>query len=138
MVITFIKWNKNYFDLTPSLLGKTNKKKQEIGVQVQIEPWIKSKTAYKKQLEGSFLIYKINNLQFDLMLNVYLNLKIPIFCWCPLQDLRGLVMSIFNWGIYGGIGLSFPVGRYITELDAWQLVSPKPTYLKATSTRRPW
>ncbi|CAH1393582.1 unnamed protein product [Nezara viridula] len=37
------------------------------------------------------------------------------------EDLRGLVMSIFNWGIYGGIGLSFPVGRYITELNAWDL-----------------
>jgi len=37
------------------------------------------------------------------------------------EELRGLVMSIFNWGIYGGIGLSFPVGRYITELNAWLL-----------------
>jgi len=37
------------------------------------------------------------------------------------ETLRGLVMSIFNWGIYGGIGLSFPVGRYITELNAWGL-----------------
>ncbi|KAL1114880.1 hypothetical protein AAG570_007704 [Ranatra chinensis] len=37
------------------------------------------------------------------------------------EHLRGLVMSIFNWGIYGGIGLSFPVGRYITELNAWEL-----------------
>uniref|UniRef100_A0A1B6MGD8 Major facilitator superfamily (MFS) profile domain-containing protein n=2 Tax=Graphocephala atropunctata TaxID=36148 RepID=A0A1B6MGD8_9HEMI len=37
------------------------------------------------------------------------------------EELRGLVMSIFNWGIYGGIGLSFPVGRYITELNAWML-----------------
>lgn len=32
-------------------------------------------------------------------------------------------MSIFNWGIYGGIGLSFPVGRYITQLNAWDLVN---------------
>ncbi|XP_039298652.1 protein spinster homolog 1 [Nilaparvata lugens] len=37
------------------------------------------------------------------------------------EHLRGLVMSLFNWGIYGGIGLSFPVGRYITELNAWGL-----------------
>ncbi|XP_075219485.1 hexuronate transporter [Lycorma delicatula] len=37
------------------------------------------------------------------------------------EDLRGLVMSIFNWGIYGGIGLSFPVGRYVTEINAWNL-----------------
>lgn len=37
------------------------------------------------------------------------------------EELRGLVMSIFNWGIYGGIGLSFPIGRYITELNAWDL-----------------
>lgn len=40
-----------------------------------------------------------------------------------LQHLRGLVMSIFNWGIYGGIGLSFPVGRYISELNIGDLVS---------------
>ena len=38
------------------------------------------------------------------------------------QNLRGLVMSSFNWGIYVGIGLSFPVGRYITALNAWDLV----------------
>ncbi|XP_065201677.1 protein spinster homolog 1 [Planococcus citri] len=35
------------------------------------------------------------------------------------EDKRGLVMSIFNWGIYAGIGLAFPIGRYITELDLW-------------------
>ena len=28
-------------------------------------------------------------------------------------------MSIFNWGIYAGIGLAFPIGRYITELNIW-------------------
>lgn len=32
-------------------------------------------------------------------------------------------MSIFNWGIYGGYGIAFPVGRYIPPLDAWGLVS---------------
>lgn len=30
---------------------------------------------------------------------------------------RALVMAIFNWGIYGGYGIAFPVGRYITQLD---------------------
>ncbi|XP_034933644.1 putative metabolite transport protein HI_1104 [Chelonus insularis] len=37
------------------------------------------------------------------------------------EDQRGLVMSIFNWGIYGGYGIAFPVGRYITQLNAWDL-----------------
>ncbi|BES90306.1 unnamed protein product [Nesidiocoris tenuis] len=37
------------------------------------------------------------------------------------ENLRGLVMSIFNWGIYGGIGLSFPVGRYISKWNLWDL-----------------
>lgn len=36
---------------------------------------------------------------------------------------RALVMAIFNWGIYGGYGIAFPVGRYITKLDIWGLVS---------------
>lgn len=40
---------------------------------------------------------------------------------CP-QEKRGLVMSIFNWGIYAGIGISFPIGRYITEANFWDLV----------------
>ncbi|GBP17641.1 Protein spinster homolog 2 [Eumeta japonica] len=34
---------------------------------------------------------------------------------------RALVLSIFNWGIYGGYGIAFPVGRYIPELNAWGL-----------------
>jgi sugar phosphate permease len=38
------------------------------------------------------------------------------------EEKRGLVMSIFNWGIYGGYGIAFPVGRYIPELNAWGLV----------------
>lgn len=42
--------------------------------------------------------------------------------WFP-EEQRGLVMSIFNWGIYGGFGIAFPVGRYITALNAWDLVS---------------
>lgn len=33
-------------------------------------------------------------------------------------------MSIFNWGIYAGIGLAFPIGRYITELNLWNQVRP--------------
>ncbi|KAG8035046.1 hypothetical protein G9C98_001536 [Cotesia typhae] len=37
------------------------------------------------------------------------------------EDQRGLVMSIFNWGIYGGYGIAFPVGRYIPKLNAWDL-----------------
>lgn len=35
---------------------------------------------------------------------------------------RALVMAIFNWGIYGGYGIAFPVGRYITKLNIWNLV----------------
>ncbi|XP_018323579.1 uncharacterized protein LOC108735868 [Agrilus planipennis] len=30
---------------------------------------------------------------------------------------RALVMAIFNWGIYGGYGIAFPVGRYIPPLN---------------------
>ncbi|XP_012055845.1 PREDICTED: LOW QUALITY PROTEIN: uncharacterized protein LOC105618925 [Atta cephalotes] len=37
------------------------------------------------------------------------------------EEQRGLVMSIFNWGIYGGYGIAFPVGRYIPNLNAWDL-----------------
>ncbi|KAK5638981.1 hypothetical protein RI129_013276 [Pyrocoelia pectoralis] len=33
------------------------------------------------------------------------------------EQKRALVMSIFNWGIYGGYGLAFPVGRYIPRLN---------------------
>uniref|UniRef100_A0A182NSC5 Major facilitator superfamily (MFS) profile domain-containing protein n=1 Tax=Anopheles dirus TaxID=7168 RepID=A0A182NSC5_9DIPT len=33
------------------------------------------------------------------------------------ESKRALVMAIFNWGIYGGYGIAFPVGRYITKLD---------------------
>lgn len=36
---------------------------------------------------------------------------------------RALVMAIFNWGIYGGYGIAFPVGRYITQLNIWNLVN---------------
>lgn len=36
---------------------------------------------------------------------------------------RALVMAIFNWGIYGGYGIAFPVGRYITKLNIHNLVS---------------
>lgn len=42
--------------------------------------------------------------------------------WC-LQEKRALVMSIFNWGIYAGIGLAFPIGRYVTEHNLWNKVS---------------
>ncbi|KAI5711924.1 hypothetical protein M8J75_004332 [Diaphorina citri] len=37
------------------------------------------------------------------------------------EEKRGLVMAIFNWGIYAGIGISFPIGRYITEANFWDL-----------------
>ncbi|KAL0273122.1 UNVERIFIED_CONTAM: hypothetical protein PYX00_005874 [Menopon gallinae] len=37
------------------------------------------------------------------------------------EEKRALVMSIFNWGIYGGYGIAFPVGRYIPELNLWDL-----------------
>lgn len=30
---------------------------------------------------------------------------------------RALVMAIFNWGIYGGYGIAFPVGRYISAAN---------------------
>jgi MFS family permease len=39
------------------------------------------------------------------------------------EDKRGLVMSIFNWGIYGGYGIAFPVGRYVPQMNTWDLVS---------------
>jgi hypothetical protein len=39
------------------------------------------------------------------------------------EDKRGLVMSIFNWGIYGGYGIAFPVGRYVPAMNTWDLVS---------------
>ncbi|KMQ94409.1 protein spinster 1-like protein [Lasius niger] len=37
------------------------------------------------------------------------------------EEQRGLVMSIFNWGIYGGYGIAFPVGRYVPDLNVWDL-----------------
>lgn len=37
------------------------------------------------------------------------------------EDKRALVMAIFNWGIYGGYGIAFPVGRYVTKLNIWNL-----------------
>lgn len=37
------------------------------------------------------------------------------------EDKRALVMAIFNWGIYGGYGIAFPVGRYITKLNFFGL-----------------
>ncbi|KAJ8682912.1 hypothetical protein QAD02_018704 [Eretmocerus hayati] len=37
------------------------------------------------------------------------------------EDKRGLVMAIFNWGVYGGYGIAFPVGRYVAALDIWGL-----------------
>lgn len=37
------------------------------------------------------------------------------------EDKRGLVMSIFNWGIYGGYGIAFPVGRYVPPLNYFGL-----------------
>ncbi|XP_062126397.1 uncharacterized protein LOC133839084 [Drosophila sulfurigaster albostrigata] len=37
------------------------------------------------------------------------------------ESKRALVMAIFNWGIYGGYGIAFPVGRYITKLNFFDL-----------------
>ncbi|XP_069671558.1 protein spinster homolog 1 [Periplaneta americana] len=37
------------------------------------------------------------------------------------EEKRGLVMSIFNWGIYGGYGIAFPVGRYVPLMNTWEL-----------------
>lgn len=37
------------------------------------------------------------------------------------ENKRALVMAIFNWGIYGGYGIAFPVGRYITQLNIGDL-----------------
>ncbi|CAB3363453.1 Hypothetical predicted protein [Cloeon dipterum] len=37
------------------------------------------------------------------------------------EEYRALVMSIFNWGIYGGYGIAFPVGRYVTAANIWGL-----------------
>lgn len=37
------------------------------------------------------------------------------------ESKRALVMSLFNWGIYGGYGLAFPVGRYIPPLNIWDM-----------------
>ncbi|XP_050428083.1 protein spinster homolog 1 [Adelges cooleyi] len=45
------------------------------------------------------------------------------------EDKRGLVMAIFNWGIYAGIGLAFPVGRYVTEMNIGGLSWRVPYYL---------
>jgi MFS family permease len=45
------------------------------------------------------------------------------------EDKRGLVMSIFNWGIYGGYGIAFPVGRYVPLMNTWDLVSAGSTSL---------
>jgi len=39
------------------------------------------------------------------------------------EEKRGLVMSLFNWGIYGGYGIAFPIGRYVPQLNTWNLVS---------------
>ncbi|XP_060533613.1 protein spinster homolog 1 [Cylas formicarius] len=33
------------------------------------------------------------------------------------EEKRALVMSIFNWGIYGGYGIAFPVGRYVPPMN---------------------
>ncbi|CRL01903.1 CLUMA_CG015071, isoform A [Clunio marinus] len=37
------------------------------------------------------------------------------------ENKRALVMAIFNWGVYGGYGIAFPVGRYLTKLNLWNL-----------------
>ncbi|CAH1968641.1 unnamed protein product [Acanthoscelides obtectus] len=37
------------------------------------------------------------------------------------EEKRALVMSVFNWGIYGGYGIAFPVGRYVPKINAFGL-----------------
>ncbi|KAF7285511.1 hypothetical protein GWI33_010510 [Rhynchophorus ferrugineus] len=37
------------------------------------------------------------------------------------EEKRALVMSIFNWGIYGGYGIAFPVGRYVPQANVLDL-----------------
>ncbi|ALC48350.1 CG14439 [Drosophila busckii] len=37
------------------------------------------------------------------------------------ESKRALVMAIFNWGIYGGYGIAFPVGRYITKANFFDM-----------------
>lgn len=37
------------------------------------------------------------------------------------ENKRALVMAIFNWGIYGGYGIAFPVGRYITKANFFNM-----------------
>lgn len=37
------------------------------------------------------------------------------------ENKRALVMAIFNWGVYGGYGIAFPVGRYLTKLNVFDL-----------------
>jgi hypothetical protein len=49
------------------------------------------------------------------------------------EDKRGLVMSIFNWGIYGGYGIAFPVGRYVPLMNTWNLVSAGSTSPSAST-----
>lgn len=40
-----------------------------------------------------------------------------------MEDKRGLAMAIYNWGVFGGQGVAYPVGRYITQLNIYELVS---------------
>ncbi|KAG5893319.1 hypothetical protein JTB14_000278 [Gonioctena quinquepunctata] len=37
------------------------------------------------------------------------------------EEKRALVMSVFNWGIYGGYGIAFPVGRYVPPMNSFGL-----------------
>ncbi|XP_074029617.1 probable sulfoacetate transporter SauU [Leptinotarsa decemlineata] len=37
------------------------------------------------------------------------------------EEKRALVMSVFNWGIYGGYGIAFPVGRYVPQMNSFDL-----------------
>lgn len=49
------------------------------------------------------------------------------------EKARGLVMSVFNWGIFGGYGLAFPVGRYVTPMNLFNVVSISPRSLSLFS-----
>lgn len=51
---------------------------------------------------------------------------------------RALVMAIFNWGIYGGYGIAFPVGRYITKLNIWDLVCLLSNFFESQRKKKPF
>ena len=39
-----------------------------------------------------------------------------------LQDLHGIVLGIYNWGIYLGYGAAFAIGNQVGEKLSWHWV----------------